>query len=70
MTWCHKDGFYSIFLTFHGVYQINNAVIVSGGQARDSAMHTHMSILHQTPLPSSLTHNMEQDSLSCTVGKH
>ena len=70
MTWCHKDGFYFIFLTFYvGVYQINNAVIVSGEQGRGSAMRTHVSILPQTPLPSSLTHNMRQDSLSCTVDK-
>ena len=50
MTWCHKDGFYFIFLTFYvGVYQINNAVIVSGEQGRGSAMRTHVSILPQTP---------------------
>ena len=34
---------------------INNAVIVSGGQQRDSAIHTPVSILAQTPLPSRLS---------------
>ena len=68
MTQCHQDEVSFIFLTFYfyvGVYQINNAVIVSGEQGRGSAMRTHVAILPQTPLPSSLTHNMEQDSLSC-----
>ena len=36
---------------------INKVVIVSGGQQRDSATHTHVSILPQTPLPSRLSHN-------------
>ena len=31
---------------------INNVVIVSGGQQRDSAIHLYVSILPQTPLPS------------------
>ena len=33
---------------------------VSDGQQRDSATHTHVSILPHTPLPSRLPHNMEQ----------
>ena len=37
---------------------INNAVIVSGEQQRDSAIHTHGSIL--PPFPSRLPHNIEQ----------
>ena len=51
-----------------GVQPVNNVVIVSGGQQRDSAIHIHVSILLQTPLPSRLPQNTEQSSLCCTVG--
>ena len=44
-------------------YSINNIVIVSGGQQRDSAIHIHVSILPQAPLLSSLPHNIEQKEL-------
>ena len=47
---------------------INNAVIVSSEQQRDSAMHILISIFLLTPLPSRLPHNIEQSSLSYTVG--
>ena len=47
---------------------IDNGVIVSGGQQRNSAMHTHVSILPQTLLLSQLPFNMEQGFLSYTVG--
>ena len=43
-------------------------MIVSGVVYRDSAIHTHVSILTQTPLPSRLPHNIEQSSLCYTVG--
>ena len=43
-------------------------MIVSGGQQRDSAIHIQVSILPQTPLPSRLSPNTEQSSLSYTVG--
>ena len=43
-------------------------MIVSGEQRRDSAIHIHVSILPQTPLPSRLPHNIQQSSLCCTVG--
>ena len=33
------------YLFYVGVEPINNAVIVLGGQQRDSAIHTHISIL-------------------------
>ena len=62
------------FLTFYFVLEltiqltINNVVIVSGGQGRDSAMYKHVSILPQTPLPSRLPHNIEQSSLCCSGG--
>ena len=56
------------FLFYTGVYPINNVVIVSSGQWRDSAIHTHVSIFPQTPLPSRLPHDIEQSSLCCTVG--
>ena len=45
-----------------------DVVFVSGGQQRDSAIHIHVSILSQTPLPSRLPHNIEQSSLCSTVG--
>ena len=44
-----------------------NIVIVSGEQRRDSAIHIHVSIPHQTPLPSRVPHNIEQSSLCYTV---
>ena len=44
----------SLFYT--GIQPINNVVTVSGEQPRDSAMHIHVSILPQTPLPSRLWH--------------
>ena len=47
---------------------INNIMIVSGGQRRDSVIHTHVSILPQTPLPSRLPQNIEQSSLCYTGG--
>ena len=43
-------------------------MVVSGGQQRDWAIHTHVSILPQTPLPSRLPHNIERSSLCDTVG--
>ena len=42
-------------------------LIVSGGQQRNSAIHTHVSILLQTRLPSRLPCNLEQSSLCYTV---
>ena len=47
---------------------INKAVIVSGEQQRDSAIHIHVPILPQTPLPSRLSRNTEQSSMCCIVG--
>ena len=47
---------------------MDNIVIVSGAQQSDSAIHIHVSILPQTPLPSRLPHNIEQSSLCYTVG--
>ena len=43
-------------------------MVVSGEQWRDSATHTHISILPQTPLPSRLPHNIKQRSLCYTAG--
>ena len=42
------------FLFCIGVQPVNNIMIVSGGQQRDSAIHTHVSVLPQNPLPSRL----------------
>ena len=55
-------------LFYIGVWLINNVVIVLSAQQRDSAIHIHVSILPQTPLPSRLPHDIEQSSLSYTVG--
>ena len=42
-------------------------MIVSGGQQKDSATHTHVSILSQPPTPR-LPYDIEQSSLCNTVG--
>ena len=57
-----------IFLFYTELQMINNVVIVSGGQQRDSAIHIHESILPQTSLPSRLPYNIEQSSLCYSVG--
>ena len=65
--------FWNLLLYFR-VEPISNVVIVSGGQQGDPAIciyiytHTHLTILAQSPLPSSLPHNIEQSSLCYTVG--
>ena len=46
----------------------NNVVTDSGEQQRCSAIHIHISILPQTPLPSRILHNIEQSSLCYIVG--
>ena len=46
---------------------INNAVLVSVAQKRDSVAHTRVSVLFQTLLPFRLLHNIEQSSLRSTV---
>ena len=43
-------------------------MIVSGGHQKDSAIHIHVSILPQTPLPSRLPYNGKQSSLCWTAG--
>ena len=50
-------------------YSRLNGVIVSGGQRRESAIHTHVSILPRAPLPSRLPHSIEQSSLCSTAGR-
>ena len=56
-----------LFVCF-GVQPINNVVIVSGEQRRDSAANVHVSFLPQTPLPCRLPYNIEQSSMCYTVG--
>ena len=50
--------FISNFLTpksfYIGVQMINNVLVVSGEQRKDSAIHMHVSILPQAPLSSRL----------------
>ena len=66
---CFSVGFFFFhFLFCIGVMLINNVVIASGEQRRDSAIHIHVSILPQTLLPSRLPHNYEQSSLCYTGG--
>ena len=55
------------FLFYIRIQPINNFVIISGAQQRDSAIHIHISILPQIPLPSRLPHNIEQSSLCYTL---
>ena len=43
-------------------------MLISGEQGRGSAIHMNISILPQTPLSSSLPHNIEQSPLCYTVG--
>ena len=59
-----------IFKMFYFILEYSQLTMlcVSGGQQRDSAIHIHISILPQTPLPSRLLHNIEQGSMCSTVG--
>ena len=63
MLWVLKN-----FLFYVGVELVNNVVIVSGGQQKDSVIHTHVSFLPQTTLPASFPRNIEQSSLRYIVG--
>ena len=56
------------FLFCIGVQPIDNVVIVSEEQRRNSVIHIHVSILPQTPLPPRQPYNIEQSSLHNTVG--
>ena len=47
---------------------MNNVVIASGEQWRESAIHMHGSILPANSIPSRLPHNIKQSFLSYTVG--
>ena len=47
---------------------VSNVMIISSEQQRDSAIHIHVSILPQIPLPSRLPHNIEKSSLCYTIG--
>jgi len=48
---------------------MSNAVIVACRHQNVAAVHMHVSILPQTPLPSRLPHNTEQSSLCYTVAQ-
>ena len=60
--------FKSFYFVFGYSWLINNAVIVTGEQPKDSVIHMHVSVLPQTPVPSRLPHNIEQSSLCYTIG--
>ena len=47
------------FLFCIGGIAINNVVVVSDEQLKDSAIHIHVSFLPQIPIPSRLPHNIE-----------
>ena len=64
---CVLISFFNFFF-YTGVQPVNNAVIVPGAEQRDSAIHAHVSILPQTPLPSRLPRNIKQSSLCYTKG--
>ena len=64
-----KEGFVCFFFNFLfnvGEQLVNSVVTVSGGQQKGSAIHIHVSILPQTPLPSRLPYNIEKSSLCYT----
>ena len=56
------------FLFCIGAQPINNVVIVSNGQQRESGYIYVYPFSPQTPLPFRLPHNVEQSSWCCTVG--
>ena len=60
--------FFLNFLFCIGGESINDVLIVSGRQQRDSTICIHVSTLSQTPLPSRLTHNIGQSSMCYTIG--
>ena len=62
------EGCFVLFCFLIGVLLINNVVIVSGEQGRDSVIQIHVSILPQIPLLSRLTNNTEQSSMCHTIG--
>ena len=59
--------FFLNFLFCIGVLLMNNAVIVSDEQQRDSAIHIHVSILPQTLLPSRLPHKHSHSCLNIQI---
>ena len=62
----HMNSFFKNFLFCIGAQPINNVVRDSGEQRRALAIHTHVPILLQTPLPSGMPCNTEQSSLCST----
>ena len=46
---------------------MNNVVIASVGQRRDSAIHIHVSFIPQAPLPSRQPYNIEQSTMCCII---
>ena len=71
LNFCQSSS-HKVALLFYFVLRysrlINNVVIVSGEQQKDSAIHTHVSILPPTPLPSRLPQSIEKSSMCDTVG--
>ena len=79
LLWCFAINLFQAFNTwnthtillkilFYFRIQLINNVTASDGQQRDSAIHIHVSILPQTPLPSRLPHHSKKSSLCYTVG--
>ena len=56
------------FLLHIGAWFINNDVSASGTQQSDSNIHTRVPILFQILFPFRLLNNIEQSSLSYTIG--
>ena len=59
LLWCWITlRFFFNFLFYIGIQLINNVVMVSGEEWRDSAILIHVSVLPETPLPSRLAHHV------------
>ena len=56
-----------LFISYWGTL-INNVMIVSGEQCRDSTIHIHVSILSQTTLPCRQSCKSKQSSMCYTIG--
>ena len=61
------DPLFCFVLTFYSILEYSR-LTTSGVQQRDSAIHIHVSVLPQTPLPCRLPWNIEQSSLCYKVG--
>ena len=59
---------FKVFILYWNIADYQGWNSVSREQQQDSAIHIHMFILPQTPLPSRLPHDIEQTSLGWPAG--